>query len=218
MTLDLTMLYPVMSTVLLAMLTYAGQKLAAYLDERKLASQVSRVAMAISTVSGNVLNEMLLHPGAPADTLRQVQQQAIRQGVAYVQTRLPDTLKALGGVDPRTIEAMIAGAIGNRAGAAVLGGEVIAPKGAIAGTAADGGLGAASAAPVASGAVGAMPPAPSRVRVIEPGQEPTPALAGTRRRWRISASTPTTGRIAPASAAHGTPPYSARPGLVRSKR
>ena len=182
---DLTLLYPVMSTVLLAMLTYAGQKLAAYLDERKLASQVSRVALAISTVAGNVLNEMLLHPGAPAETLRLVQQRAIKQGVAYVQTRLPDTLKALGGVDPRTIEAMIAGAIGNRAGAAVLGGEVIGPKGA--GQAGhDGSFAATNAGPTGPhGPIGtyndaatASAPVPSsRVRVVEPGQEPTPALA-----------------------------------------
>ena len=170
MTFDLTPLYPVIASLLVALLGFATQKLASYLDERKQASMVSRVAMAISTVSGNVLNEMLLHPGAPADTLRQVQQQAIRQGVAYVQTRLPDTLKALGGVDPRTLEAMIAGAIGNRAGATVLGGEVIAPKGAMA--VADAGVGAVSAAPMV-----ATPGGSGKVRLVEPGQEPVAPLA-----------------------------------------
>ena len=175
MNFDLTQLYPIIASVLVALLGLAMQKLASYLDERKQASMVSRVAMAISTVSGNVLNEMLLHPGAPADTLRQVQQQAIRQGVAYVQTRLPDTLKALGGVDPRTLEAMIAGAIGNRAGATVLGGEVIAPKGAMA--APDAGVSAASVAPMTvppgQGASGGS----GRVRLVELGQEPVAPLA-----------------------------------------
>ena len=174
MTFDLTPLYPVIASLLVALLGFATQKLASYLDERKQASMVSRVAMAISTVSGNVLNEMLLHPGAPADTLRQVQQQAIRQGVAYVQTRLPDTLKALGGVDPRTLEAMIAGAIGNRAGATVLGGEVIAPKGAMA---TGGELAAVSAALPAMSPGQAVPGGSGKVRLIEPGQEPVAPLA-----------------------------------------
>ena len=176
MTFDLTPLYPVIASLLVALLGFATQKLASYLDERKQASMVSRVAMAISTVSGNVLNEMLLHPGAPADTLRQVQQQAIRQGVAYVQTRLPDTLKALGGVDPRTLEAMIAGAIGNRAGATVLGGEVIAPKGAMSAPA-DVGVGTVSAAPPAMSPGQAVPGGSGKVRLIEPGQEPVAPLA-----------------------------------------